>query len=124
MISNNISLFILFSESPRTPEILISECVISDMLAYIVIRYNENIRVKNLQLYYKEALYKGMSEKSWIEVDLKDYRRGRATHVLTGLQRGVLYKMFAVASNDFGKSPQSKEAFFRTTSEEIEMRTT
>lgn len=112
------------TEAPRAPEILISECVVSDVVAYIVVRYNENVRVKKLQLFYKEAMYKGMSEKNWLEIELQDFRRGTATHVLTGLQRGILYKMYAVASNDFGASPQSKEAFFRTTSEEIELRTT
>ena len=114
----------LFSEPPRQPEMLLNNCVISSESAYIVAKYNETVRVKRLTLYYKEAMFKGLSEKHWLSVEFDTFSKGRGHLVLQDLVKGTRYRVYAVASNDLGDSPQSNELWFRTTDAEIEMRTT
>lgn len=87
------------------------------------LQYNETVRVKKLTIYYKEALYKGFSEKVWESVDVTDLGRGVAKYVLRNLDKGTMYRMYIVASNDFGESPQSNELWFRTADRELEKRT-
>lgn len=112
----------LFSESPRTPNLLKDDCIVSDVAAYIPVHYNETVRTKKLILYYKEAIYKGLSEKDWKMVDVDDLKQGMARVVVSGLQRGTLYKAYAVAVNEFGQSPASSELWFRTVDHEIDSR--
>ena len=100
------------------------ECVISDEKIYIVIKYDEHVRVKRMMLNYREAMYKGMSEKQGTQVEVEDFGRGTARIVLKGLQKGTMYRMFSIASNDFGDSPSSPEVWFRTVDAEIEIRKT
>lgn len=94
----------------------------SDVAAYIPVHYNESIRTKKLIVFYKEALYKGMSEKEWDTIDTDDLRHGTGRVVIAGLKRGTMYKAYAVASNDFGESPASDELWFRTVDSEIDSR--
>ena len=111
-------------EPPRTPEIIHDECVVSDEKIYIVIKYDEHVRVKKITLNYKEAMYKGMSEKQGEQIEVSDFSKGIARIVLKGLHKGTMYRMFTVASNDFGDSPSSPEVWFRTVDSEIEIRKT
>lgn len=110
------------TESPRIPALEKDDCVVSDISAYIPIRYNETVRTKRLVLRYKEALYKGMSEKEWDEKEADDLKQGTGRVLLTGLKRGTMYKTYAVASNEFGESPVSNELWFRTVDGEIDAR--
>ena len=111
-------------ECPRVPEFLQDECVISANKIHIQIRYNQTVRVKTLTVYHKEAMYKGYSEKQWTALEVSRFGKGIASVLLKGLKRGTMYRMYCVASNDFGDSPQSTELWFRTVDEEIEMRST
>ena len=89
-----------------------------------MIKYDEHVRVKRIVLNYREAMYKGMSEKQGTQMEVQDFGRGIARIVLKGLQKGTMYRMFVVASNDFGDSPLSPEVWFRTVDAEIEIRKT
>ncbi len=80
--------------------------------------------MKKLTIYYKQAMFKGLSEKNWIDTEISDFSRGKGCYILDGLDRGTLYRMYVVASNDFGDSPQSSEIWFRTVATDIEKRTT
>ncbi len=100
------------------------ECVVSDDKIFILIKYDEHVRVKKLTLNYKEAIYKGMSEKQGSLVEIEDFRRGHAKYVLKDLKKGTMYRMTATASNDFGNSPTSPEVWFRTVDTEVEIRKT
>lgn len=118
----NAQNFFFVSEPPRTPEIVHDECVVSSDRIFIWIKYDEQVRVKKITLSYKEAIYKGMSEKQSTTVEVPDFGRGTARFVLKDLHRGTMYRMFAVASNDFGNSPSSSEVWFRTVDSEVEIR--
>ena len=97
-------------------------CIISNTCAYIPVDYNETIRVKKLVLFFKEALYKGLSEKEWDSTEAVDLRQGTGTVLLDGLERGTMYKLYAVAYNDFGSSTSSNELWFRTFDSNLETR--
>jgi len=89
-------------------------CVVSNDRAHIRVQYDETVRVRCVHLYYKEAMYKGLSEKDWDCVDINDMSHGSADVTLTSLRRGTMYKAYAVASNDTGNSSPSDELWFRT----------
>ena len=103
---------------------LIDDCIISDRTALIAVKYNECVRVRTMTVHYKEAIFKGLSEKSWQTKTIENFARGRATLLLRELERGTRYRIYVVASNDFGDSPASNELWFRTVDAEIEMRLT
>ena len=112
------------SDIPRVPSLIKEKCVISSNCALLYMTYDHKIRVQTITIYYKEALYKGMSEKPWEHVVCESVNKGVAWHRLDALLSGCSYRMYVVASNSFGDSPASKELRFRTFSEELEMRFT
>lgn len=61
-----------------------------------------------------------MSEKEWKAIEISDVTQGEGRIVLRDLDLGSLYRIYAVASNDFGDSTPSNELRFRTASEKIE----
>ena len=89
-----------------------------------MIKYDEHVRVKKITLNYREAMYKGMSEKQGEQIELPNFNKGIATVVVKGLQKGTMYRMFAISSNDFGDSPSSPEVWFRTVDSDVEIRKT
>ena len=97
----------------------------SDTKAHITIRCDEKVRVNGLSLFYNEALFKGLSEKAWNSIQAPDPPvRGVSTLILKDLKPGTSYKMYAVADNDFGRSPKSAELWFRTVDSEVEVKVT
>lgn len=100
------------------------DCIISNTRAHIVISYNETVRAQKLTIYYKEAMYKGMSEKQFETLEITDFSQGVATATLKDLERGTMYRIYVTAGNDFGESEPSPEIFFRTVDAEIEIRKT
>ncbi len=114
----------LFSEPPRAAEIILDECVVSDRKIFVFIKYDQHVRVTKITLHYKEAMYKGFSEKQWTPVEVPSFSRGQATVVLKELDKGIMYRMYVVASNDFGDSPSSPEVWCRTVDSEVEIRKT
>ena len=101
-----------------------SDCIVSDNKALVVIHYSTQVRFSQMSLMYKEAMYKGLSEKEWDQCDVTQYSAGVASTVLSNLQKGTMYKVYAVATNQFGTSPKSAEVWFRTADGDIEIRTT
>jgi len=102
------------SECPRAPVLNADGCVVSNDCAHIRVQCSETVRVHRLHLFYKEAMYKGLSEKDWDCVDIMDISHGSAEVTLTSLRHGTMYKAYAVASNDTGDSLPSDELWFRT----------
>ena len=116
-------LLLSFPEAPRTPSLSENGVIVSDTCAYLELFYNEAVRVKKLTLHYKEAMYKGFSEKVWNDVEISQLSKGVAKFVLNNLDKGTMYRLYVVASNDFGDSPQSNELWFRTADAALEKRT-
>jgi hypothetical protein len=112
------------TESPRVPKLKKEDCVISDTNAYITVNYDETVRVKSITLNYKEAMYKGFSEKKWRSCVIEDISKGHGRMVLKELNQATMYRMYAVATNECGDSPPSNELWFRTVDSEVEKRTT
>ena len=114
----------MVSEPPREARILEDECIISNTSAMIVIKYDETVRINELVLSYKEALYKGLSVKQWEHTTVSEFSRGRATVCLRALQCATMYRMSVKAVNDFGAGPASHEVWFRTVDGDVEIRKT
>jgi len=89
-------------------------CVVSNDRAHINVQYSETVRVRCVRLFYKEAVYKGSSEKDWDCVDIADISHGSAAVTLKSLRHGTMYKAYAIASNDVGNSSPSDELWFQT----------
>jgi len=102
------------TECPRAPVLSADKCVVSNDRAHISIQYNETVRVRSLRLLYKAAMDKALSEKCWDSVDITDLSHGSADVTLNSLQRGTMYRAYAVASNDVGDSLPSDELWFHT----------
>jgi len=102
------------TECPRAPVLSADKCVVSSDRAHISIQYNETVRVRSLRLLYKAAMDKALSEKCWDSVDITDVSHGSADVTLNSLQRGTMYRAYAVASNDVGDSLPSDELWFHT----------
>jgi len=101
-------------ECPRAPVLSADKCVVSNDRAHISIQYNETVRVRSLRVLYKAAMDKALSEKCWDSVDITDVSHGSADVTLNSLQRGTMYRAYAVASNDVGDSLPSDELWFHT----------
>ena len=112
------------TEPPRPVEVCVEQCIVSDQAAYVVMRYSEAVRVNSLGVYYKQALYKGLSEKQWTGVEVTELGGGLASVSLRGLDRATMYRLYVKAVNVCGESPPSRELWFRTASDEIEIKTT
>jgi len=111
------------SECPRAPVLSADNCIVSNDRAHIRVLYSETVRVRCLRVFYKEAMYRGLSEKDWDCVDVTDVSHGSADVTLTSLRRATMYKAYAVASNDIGDSLPSDELYFRTVDcEQVDVR--
>ena len=89
-------------------------CVVSNDRAHVRMQYSETVRVRRLRVFYKEATYSELPKKDWDCVDVADMSHGLADVTLLSLQRGTMYKAYAVASNDVGDSLPSDELWFST----------
>ena len=105
-----------FLDCPRTPVLNASDCTVSNNRAHIRVRYNETVRVRRLQLFYTEAVYKGLSQTDWnfMEASGSEVSGGSVDFTITSLLQGRMYKTYAIASNDIGESQPSDELWFRT----------
>jgi len=103
-------------DCPRAPVLNATDCTVSNNRAHIRVAYNETVRVRRLQLFYTEAMYKGLSQKDWncLEASGGEVSGGSVDFTLTNLLQGRMYKIYAVASNDIGESQPSDELWFRT----------
>jgi len=111
------------AEPPRAPVLNADSCVVSNDRAHIDVQYSETVRVRCVRLFYKEAVYNGLSEKDWDCVDITDISHGSAAVTLKSLRHGTMYKAYAVASNDVGNSSPSDELWFQTVDcEEVDVR--
>ena len=111
-----------FSEVPKQPTLEAERCIISSKDAYIVVKINQSVRTKTVSLHYKEAQYKGLSEKERSSAESVDVVKGIAAFCLWDLKPSTMYKLYAISHNDIGSSEQSKEMWFRTLEGKAEIR--